>query len=169
VNANKKLTSMTQNKLSFAARKEMRAKTKTSVFKANSRIRNIKFGWRLGVLMTGQRTLTNKIETSKFNLAWLPVSLLKQMKKKVNMYFLLLSILTCFKFSPKDPASMIITFLIVICFSLVKDGLETHQNKRGLEVANLQTTKAYDYGNFKFKSTTFAEIKVGDVVLVERD
>jgi len=64
---------------------------------------------------------------------------------------------------------MIVTFLIVILFSLIKEGIETHNNKKGFEVANLQSAKVYDYGNFKFKSTTFSDIKVGDVVLVERD
>ena len=127
---------MIQNKPSFTARKSTRAKTKNSAFTAKSRTRNIKFGWRLGVLMTNQKALTNKIETSKFNLSWLPISLLRQMKKKVNLYFLVLSILTCLNFSPKDPASMIITFLIVICFSIVKDGIESHNNKKGLLVAN---------------------------------
>ena len=64
---------------------------------------------------------------------------------------------------------MIVTFLIVILFSLVKEGIETHNNKKGFEVANSLSAKVYDYGNFKFKSTTFSDIKVGDVVLVERD
>jgi hypothetical protein len=127
---------MIKNKPSFSSRKEMRAKTKSSVFTAESRTRNIKFGWRLGVLMTNQKAMTNKIQTNRFNLSWLPVSLLRQMKKKVNMYFLVLSVLTCLKFSPKDPASMIVTFLIVICFTLVKDGIESHNNKKGLMLAN---------------------------------
>jgi len=64
---------------------------------------------------------------------------------------------------------MIVTFFIVILFSLIKEGIETHKHKRGFEVANSQSAKVYDYGNFKFKSITFSEIKVGDVVLVERD
>jgi magnesium-transporting ATPase (P-type) len=64
---------------------------------------------------------------------------------------------------------MILTFLLVIFFSLAKEGLETHNNKKGLEVANSQSAKVYDYGNFKFKQTTFSDIKVGDVVLIERD
>jgi P-type E1-E2 ATPase len=64
---------------------------------------------------------------------------------------------------------MILTFLVVLGFSMIKDGVETHFNNRSFESANLQSANTYDYGNFKFKTSTFAEIQVGDLVLVERD
>ena len=123
----------------------------------------------MGVLMTNQRQISNKIVNHKFNISWVPVSLFNKLTQKVNIYFLLLSILTCFKFSPKDPASMILTFLIVLTFQICKDGVENYYNRKSYETANLSKAQVYDYGSFKFKDTTFANVRVGDVILVERD
>lgn len=65
---------------------------------------------------------SNSVRTTKYTfLSWAPLSLLYQFKRAANVYFLAISILTCFQFSPKSPASMIGTFLIVIVFTMFKE------------------------------------------------
>jgi hypothetical protein len=67
----------------------------------------------------------NKISTTKYNiLTWVPKSLLFQFKRIANIYFLIISILTCFDFSPKSPYTMIGTFALVLVFTMLKEGYE---------------------------------------------
>lgn len=67
----------------------------------------------------------NKISTTKYNLiTFLPKSLLLQFRRIANIYFLIISILTCMSFSPKNPVTMIGTFAIVLIFTMIKEGYE---------------------------------------------
>jgi phospholipid-translocating ATPase len=67
----------------------------------------------------------NKISTTKYNLlTWLPKSLVMQFASIPNIYFLIISILTCMSFSPKNPVTMIGTFAIVLIFTMLKEGYE---------------------------------------------
>ncbi len=68
---------------------------------------------------------TNHVRTTKYTvLSWAPLSLLFQFKRAANIYFLIISILTCMSFSPKNPASMIGTFAIVLIFTMLKEAYE---------------------------------------------
>lgn len=64
---------------------------------------------------------------------------------------------------------MILTFALVIGFSMINDGVDSLYNNRNWAQTNSQVANIYDYGSFKFKKQTFGDIKVGDLVLVERD
>jgi phospholipid-transporting ATPase len=67
----------------------------------------------------------NVISTTKYNLfTWMPKSLLLQFKRAANIYFLIISILTGFSFSPKNPITMSMTFGIVLVFTLFKEAYE---------------------------------------------
>jgi len=55
------------------------------------------------------------------SLNWIPLSLFKQFKKPVIIYFLIVTIVTFLDFSPKKPTSMIFTFLGVVIFSMVRE------------------------------------------------
>jgi phospholipid-transporting ATPase len=70
----------------------------------------------------------NKITTTKYNLiTWLPKSLLLQFTRLANIYFLIISTLTCLSFSPKNPITMIGTFSIVLVFTILKEGFEVYK------------------------------------------
>ena len=74
-----------------------------------------------------KKYVTNKISTTKYNLfTFLPKSILMQFRRIANVYFLIISILTNLSFSPKNPVSMISTFLIVILFTMIKEGYEVN-------------------------------------------
>ena len=65
---------------------------------------------------------SNAIVTSTYTkLNWLPVSLFKQFKKPVIIYFLIVTVVTFLDFSPKKPASMMFTFLAVVLFSMFRE------------------------------------------------
>lgn len=72
-----------------------------------------------------KKYVTNKISTTKYNLfTFLPKSIMMQFRRIANVYFLIISILTFMYFSPKNPISMIFTFLIVILFTMCKEAYE---------------------------------------------
>ena len=52
------------------------------------------------------------------------MSLLYQFKRFSNAYFLIISILTFLPFSPKNPASMVVTFALVLLFTMLKEAYE---------------------------------------------
>ena len=68
---------------------------------------------------------SNFVRTTKYTLiSWAPLSLLFQFKRAANIYFLIISILTCMSFSPKSPYSMIGTFAVVLVFTMCKEAYE---------------------------------------------
>ncbi len=70
----------------------------------------------------------NVISTTKYNvLTWIPKSLLLQFKRAANIYFLIISILTGFNFSPKNPITMSMTFGIVLVFTMFKEAYEVRK------------------------------------------
>lgn len=71
------------------------------------------------------KTSSNKVRTQKYTAyTWAPLSLFNQFRRVSNVYFLLISILTFLPFSPKDPTSMIGTFLFVLTFTMLKEAYE---------------------------------------------
>ena len=59
-------------------------------------------------------------------MTWAPLSLLYQFKRAANVYFLVITILTMMKFSPKRPASMVGTFSLVLVFTMLKEAYEDY-------------------------------------------
>lgn len=73
-------------------------------------------------LIQKQHKKPNAVRTTKYTfLSWAPLSLLFQFKRAANIYFLIISILTCLSFSPKNPTSMIGTFAFVLIFTMFKE------------------------------------------------
>ena len=71
----------------------------------------IQFGEKNPYLLNNLKFGDNVVKTTKYNLlTLLPKNLFYQFTRASNIYFLVVSILTCMSFSPKEPASMIGTF-----------------------------------------------------------
>jgi len=67
------------------------------------------------------------VRTQRYSLfTWAPLSLLLQFKRVSNIYFLIISILTFMSFSPKNPLTMISTFVLVLVFTMIKEGYEDY-------------------------------------------
>lgn len=56
----------------------------------------------------------------------IPKSLFLQFQRAANIYFLIISILSSMSFSPKEPASTIATFAIVLLFTMIKEAYEVN-------------------------------------------
>ena len=72
-------------------------------------------------------------------------------------------------FSPKKPASMIGTFSMVLFFTMMKEAYEDFQRYKTDTEMNNQKTLVLDHDTGEMKERLWSEIKVGDIVKVERD
>jgi hypothetical protein len=81
----------------------------------------------MGATRDNGKHASNNIRTSKYSvLSFAPKSLLMQFFRAANIYFLIISILTVFDFSPKNPISMIGTFVAVLVFTMIKEAYEDY-------------------------------------------
>jgi hypothetical protein len=70
------------------------------------------------------------VRTHRYSLySWFPLSLLYQFKRFSNAYFLIISILTFIPLSPKNPASMVSTFALILLFTMLKEAYEVFSIK----------------------------------------
>jgi len=76
--------------------------------------------------------------------SWPFLSLLYQFKRAANIYFLVISILTCMPFSPKNPASMIGTFAGILVFTMFKELYEDVHRMRGDYIVNRTKTHCFN-------------------------
>ncbi|ETW06505.1 hypothetical protein, variant 3 [Aphanomyces invadans] len=80
----------------------------------------------------------NRIHTAKYTLlTFVPKNLFEQFRRVANIYFLVLSVLTSMPFSPKNPVSLIGTFMAVLMFSAAKEAYEDYM--RHLSDADINT------------------------------
>jgi phospholipid-transporting ATPase len=110
----------------------------------------------------------NRIRTTKYTfLTFAPKNLWEQLHRSANIYFLAISVLTTLPNSPRDPASQIFTFVMVLAFSAVKEAYEDYH--RYLMDKQVNATPAQVLRGTGFAVVNWREIVVGDIVRVERD
>ncbi len=112
----------------------------------------------------------NKIITTKYNvITWMPKSLLMQFRRIANVYFLIISILTVFDFSPKNPTTMIGTFAVVLIFTMLKEAYEDIKRYNQDKEVNTKKVRYYDTPLQCYKETTWEKIRAGDMVAVSKE
>ena len=117
-----------------------------------------------------KRFKNNMISTTKYNvITWAPKSLLLQFQRVANIYFLLISILTCLDFSPKNPITMIGTFAFVLFFTMLKEGYEDIKRYRQDKEINTKFEKVYNKEEKKFENRLWQDLKVGDLVKIHKE
>ena len=104
-----------------------------------------------------------------YKLTWAPLSLLYQFTRAANIYFLIISVLTCMPFSPKSPASMIGTFSAVLVFTMLKELFEDYYRMKSDKEINNSIAAVFDYNQRKFVPAKWSEVKAGDLVRVSKD
>ena len=130
----------------------------------------INFGSDEKIRKNKSRRMTNKVRTTKYTwLSWAPLSLLMQFRRAANIYFLIISILTLMPFSPKTPASMIGTFTFVLFVTMLKEALENYFRYKSDKEANNRVCMAYNYNQKKFVETKWKDIRVGDLIIVDKE
>ena len=72
-------------------------------------------------------------------------------------------------FSPKRPASMIGTFSMVLIFTMLKEAYEDYQRYKSDRELNNRGSQRLNYESQAFEGCRWADIRVGDIVRVEKD
>ena len=110
----------------------------------------------------------NYISTTKYSIiSFFPKSLLFQFKRAANIYFLIISILTCFDFSPKQPSSMIGTFAFVLIATMIKELIEDYNRYKQDKISNeRKVTKLTSEGWIKVKCET---LRPGEIVKIFKE
>jgi len=101
-------------------------------------------------------------------LSFFPVSLYLQFTRVANIYFLVIAILQSLPVvSPLNPFSAIAPLVFVLTISMTREGLEDYFRYKSDKEAT--STPILIYRDGVFKSLTFKDVAIGDVLLVEKD
>ncbi|XP_044466183.1 putative phospholipid-transporting ATPase 9 [Mangifera indica] len=111
----------------------------------------------------------NYVRTTKYTLAtFIPRSLFEQFRRVANLYFLLCAILSFTPLSPYSAVSNVLPLVVVIGATVGKEILEDWQRKKqDIEVNNRKVKVHFDNG--VFGNRKWRDLKVGDIVKVEKD
>lgn len=112
----------------------------------------------------------NQIKTTKYTaLTWIPKSLYAQFMKTANVYFLCISIIVLFDFSPKDPQSKVGPFIFMLLWTALKDLWEDSRRKRDDDKENLELALRYSFTKKGMEPVAWRNVHVGDILLVLKD
>jgi len=112
----------------------------------------------------------NRISTTRFTLAtWLPLSLYAQFQRAANIYFLFVSILVCFPWSPIMASSTVVPFMLVLLWTALKDLYEDIRRKRDDDAENQRLCWRYSFDSNQFVQVLWDQIMYGDVLLNLQD
>jgi len=111
----------------------------------------------------------NRVRTSKYNcIDFLPKSILVQFLRLYNFYFLITVILQGVPQVSTMPVYLAaLPFVFVIGISIFREGIE--DIKRRIQDRKTNNITALVLGGQKFHETRWADLKVGDVILVHED
>ncbi|KAK1552583.1 hypothetical protein Q3G72_019535 [Acer saccharum] len=113
--------------------------------------------------------IDNYVRTTKYTLAtFLPKSLFEQFRRVANFFFLVTGILAFTPLAPYSAVSAVIPLIIVIGATMVKEGIEDwRRNQQDIEVNNRRVKVHHSDGKFGY--TEWKNLRVGDIVKVEKD
>ena len=81
----------------------------------------------------------------------------------------MISILTMMPFSPKTPGSMLGTFAFVLVLTMIKEAYEDSKRYKSDLEMNSRKTKILDKYSGQVRDIKWSDVKVGDIVKVEKD
>ncbi|XP_059648640.1 putative phospholipid-transporting ATPase 9 [Cornus florida] len=111
----------------------------------------------------------NYVRTTKYTPAsFFPKALYEQFRRVANFYFLVTGILAFTDLAPYNAVSAVFPLIVVVGATMVKEGIEDWRRKlQDMEVNNRKVN--VHHGNGVFSRTEWKNLKVGDVVKVEKD
>lgn len=111
----------------------------------------------------------NYVSSTKYTLAsFLPKSLFEQFRRVANFYFLITGCLSFTSLAPYSAVSAILPLFIVIGATMVKEGVEDLRRKQQDNEVNNRKVKVHR-GDGTFYHTEWKNLRVGDIVKVEKD
>uniref|UniRef100_A0A0E0AA16 Phospholipid-transporting ATPase n=1 Tax=Oryza glumipatula TaxID=40148 RepID=A0A0E0AA16_9ORYZ len=117
----------------------------------------------------GFRYQPNEVSTTKYSLVtFIPKSLFEQFRRVANFYFLVSGILALTPLAPYTAVSALLPLCVVIAATMAKEGIEDWRRKHQDHELNNRTVKVHR-GDGDFEEKKWKDIKVGDVIKVEKD
>ncbi|PSR91224.1 Phospholipid-transporting ATPase 9 [Actinidia chinensis var. chinensis] len=111
----------------------------------------------------------NYVSSTKYTLAtFLPKSLFEQFRRVANFYFLVTGILAFTPLAPYSAVSAILPLFLVIGATMVKEGIEDWRRRQQDTGVNNRKVKVH-FGDGAFEQTEWKNLRVGDIVKVEKD
>ena len=112
--------------------------------------------------------VNNRISTTKYNiLTFIPKNLFYQFSRIANFYFLIIILLLQFDWAPISAAVAVVPLVIVVGFSMIRDGIEDILRWRSDQKIN--NTIAHCLKNGNFEDTKWMDILVGDIIQIKKD
>ncbi|XP_042502639.1 putative phospholipid-transporting ATPase 9 [Macadamia integrifolia] len=111
----------------------------------------------------------NYVRTTKYTLAtFFPKALFEQFRRAANVYFLIVSCLSFTPLAPYSAISSVFPLVVVIGASMMKEAIEDWRRKtQDIEVNNRKVKVHHSDGSFD--NTMWRNLRVGDIVMVEKD
>ncbi|XP_073020331.1 phospholipid-transporting ATPase 3-like isoform X1 [Primulina eburnea] len=110
----------------------------------------------------------NSVSTTKYDVfTFLPKGLFEQFRRVANLYFLMISILSCTPISPVSPITNVLPLTLVLLVSLVKEAWEDwkrFQNDMAINNSSIEVLQ-----DRKWVSIPWKKLQVGDIVKVKQD
>uniref|UniRef100_A0A7N0UN04 Phospholipid-transporting ATPase n=1 Tax=Kalanchoe fedtschenkoi TaxID=63787 RepID=A0A7N0UN04_KALFE len=111
----------------------------------------------------------NYVRTTKYTVvSFLPKALFEQFRRVANFYFLVTGILSFTPLAPYSAVSAILPLIVVVGATMVKEAIEDWKRKQQDVEMNNRLVKVHRGGGV-FESTEWKNLRVGDVVKVEKD
>ncbi|CAA6665494.1 unnamed protein product [Spirodela intermedia] len=105
--------------------------------------------------------VSNYVSTTKYTVAtFLPKSLFEQFRRVANIYFLISACLSFTPLAPYTAVSAVVPLIVVIGATMVKEAVEDWRRFQQDQSAS---------GGGEFDSTDWKNLRVGDIVKVEKD
>ncbi|ONK66265.1 uncharacterized protein A4U43_C06F5920 [Asparagus officinalis] len=112
---------------------------------------------------------TNYVSTTKYTLAtFVPKSLFEQFRRVANIYFLVTACLAFTPLAPYSAGSAALPLAVVIGATMVKEAVEDWRRRQQDREMNNRKVKVH-LGEGNFKHTEWKNLRVGDIVKVEKD
>ncbi|XP_006359578.1 phospholipid-transporting ATPase 3-like [Solanum tuberosum] len=110
----------------------------------------------------------NSVSTTKYDvLTFLPKGLFEQFRRVANLYFLMISILSCTPISPVSPITNVLPLSMVLLVSLIKEAWEDwkrFQNDKSINNSSIDMLQDQIWVNAPWK-----KLQAGDIVRVKQD
>ncbi|KAB2073140.1 hypothetical protein ES319_A07G063600v1 [Gossypium barbadense] len=111
----------------------------------------------------------NYVRSTKYTLAtFFPKSLFEQFRRVANFYFLICAILSFTPLSPYSAVSNVLPLVVVIGATMGKEAVEDWRRKKQDTEVNNRKVKMHQSDGI-FEPTKWMDLKVGDIVKVEKD
>lgn len=112
---------------------------------------------------------TNYVSTTKYTVAtFIPKSLFEQFRRVANIYFLISGCLSFTPLAPFSAVSAILPLIVVIGATMAKEAVEDWRRNQQDKEVNNRKVKVH-LGEGHFDCTEWSNLKVGDIVKVEKD